>query len=116
MTGAAVSSVQLTPRVTNFNSAPATFNSSFLIAASNIYVSKLLVPRTRRRLIYRRGFSLKKVRKTIPQKKIPQTDAIFVNVQSVRNLAPPARYTNFPAIQCLIWLSSCLSLPEVDGL
>ena len=53
-----------------------------LAVSLDIPISRLPAPRTLRRLMNRRGFSLKKVRKTIPQKKIPQTDAIFENVRA----------------------------------
>ncbi len=39
-------------------------------------------PRTNRRMLNRNGYSLRPVRKTLPIKKIPQTDAIFINVQA----------------------------------
>jgi transposase len=39
-------------------------------------------PRTNRRMLNRNGYSLRPVRKVLPIKKIPQTDAIFSNVQS----------------------------------
>jgi hypothetical protein len=53
----------------------------------SIPVERLPVPRTLRRLMNRRNFSLKKVRKTIPQKKIPQTDDIFDNVKAAHQRA-----------------------------
>ena len=43
-----------------------------LAESLNIPVSQLPASRTLRRWMTRRGFSLKKVRKLIPQKKIPQ--------------------------------------------
>ena len=55
-----------------------------LAESLNTPISRLPTTRTLRRLMNRRGFSLKKVRKTIPQKKIPQTDAIFGNVRAAQ--------------------------------
>ena len=63
-------------------------------------VSRLPVPRTLRRLMNRRGFSLKKVRKTIPQMKIPQTDAIFENVQAAHRRAEHDRSILRVSIDC----------------
>jgi hypothetical protein len=58
-----------------------------LAESLDIPISRLPAPRTLRRLMNRRGFSLKKVRKTIPLKKIPQTDAIFENVRAAHRRA-----------------------------
>ena len=55
-----------------------------LAESLNTPISRLPTTRTLRRLMNRRGFSLKQVRKTIPQKKIPQTDAIFGNVRAAQ--------------------------------
>lgn len=58
-----------------------------LAESLSIPVDRLPVPRTLRRVMNRRNFSLKKVRKTIPQKKIPQTDDIFDNVKAAHERA-----------------------------
>ena len=50
-------------------------------------------PRTNRRMLNRNGYSLRPVRKTLPKKKIPQTDAIFKNVQAAH-----LRAANDPSI------------------
>ena len=55
--------------------------------AIGIPVWKLPVSRTMRRLMNRRGFSLRKVRKTQPLKKIEQTDSIFDNVNEAHQRA-----------------------------
>jgi hypothetical protein len=52
-----------------------------------IPIARLPVPRTLRDLMNRRGFSLKKVRKTIPLKKIAKTDEIFANVTAAHERA-----------------------------
>ena len=52
-----------------------------------IAVGKLPVARTLRRLMNRRNFSLRRVRKTQPLKKIEQTDAIFDNVKQAHQRA-----------------------------
>jgi transposase len=52
-----------------------------------IAISRLPVPRTMRNLMNRRGFSLKKVPKTIPLKKIAKTDEIFANVNQAHERA-----------------------------
>ena len=44
-------------------------------------------PRTSRRMLNRNGYSLRRVRKVMPIKRIPQTDAIFRNVQSAHQRA-----------------------------
>lgn len=71
-----------------------------LAESLNIPISRLPAPRTLRRLMNRRGFSLKKVRKTIPQKKIPQTDAIFKNVQDAHQRAETDRSILRISIDC----------------
>lgn len=71
-----------------------------LAESLNIPISRLPASRTLRRLMNRRGFSLKKVRKTIPQKKIPQTDAIFQNVQAAHARAEKDRSILRVSIDC----------------
>lgn len=58
-----------------------------LAESLSIPVESLPVPRTLRRVMNRRSFSLKRIRKTIPKKKIPQTDAIFDNVKAAHQRA-----------------------------
>ena len=53
----------------------------------NVALSCLPVARSLRRLINRRGFSLRKVRKTQPLKKIPETNDIFDNVKAAHQRA-----------------------------
>ncbi len=55
--------------------------------ALGIAVDKLPVARTLRRLMNRRNFSLRRVRKTQPLKKIKQTDAILDNVKQAHQRA-----------------------------
>jgi Rhodopirellula transposase DDE domain len=71
-----------------------------LAESLSIPVEKLPVPRTLRRLMNRRSFSLRKVRKTIPQKKIPQTDAIFDNVKAAHLRAQGDRSILRISIDC----------------
>lgn len=56
-------------------------------AGLNVALSSLPVPRSLRRLMNRKGFSLRKVRKTQPLKKILQTDDIFGNVKAAHQRA-----------------------------
>ena len=58
-----------------------------LADALGISTAKIPSPRTMRRLLNRTGYSLKKIRKTLPLKKIPQTDSIFANVQEAHQRA-----------------------------
>ena len=58
-----------------------------LATSLNVAVSSLPVPRSLRRLINRRGYSLRKVRKTKPLKKIPETNDIFDNVTAAHQRA-----------------------------
>jgi hypothetical protein len=53
-----------------------------LATSLNVAISSLPVPRSLRRLMNRRGYSLRKVRKTKPLKKIPETNEIFDNIQA----------------------------------
>ena len=53
----------------------------------NVALSCLPVARSLRRLINRRGFSLRTVRKTQPLKKIPETHDIFDNVKAAHQRA-----------------------------
>ena len=48
----------------------------------NVARSSLAMPRSLRRLINHRSFSLRKVRKTQPLKKIPETNDIFAKVKT----------------------------------
>ena len=52
-----------------------------------ISLSRLPSIRTLRRVLNRYGYSLKKVRKVVPTKKIPETDAIFEHVQQAHRRA-----------------------------
>lgn len=58
-----------------------------LATSLNVALSSLPVPRSLRRLMNRRGFSLRKVRKTQPLKKIPETNDIFDNVKAAHQRA-----------------------------
>jgi transposase len=58
-----------------------------LATSLNVAISSLPVPRSLRRLINRRGYSLRKVRKTKPLKKIPETNEIFDNIQAAHQRA-----------------------------
>ncbi len=58
-----------------------------LAAELQIDLRDLPTPRTLRRVMNRRGYSLRKVRKTIPLKKIAKTDEIFANVKEAHQRA-----------------------------
>lgn len=58
-----------------------------LASGLNVAISSLPVPRSLRRLMNRGGYSLRKVRKTKPLKKISQTNDIFDNVKAAHQRA-----------------------------
>jgi Rhodopirellula transposase DDE domain len=57
--------------------------------ACSLEISETALPsrRTLRRVLNRNGYELKRLRKTLPQRKIKQTEAIFENVRSARDRA-----------------------------
>lgn len=57
--------------------------------ADQLQVDPMDLPstRTNRRMLNRNGYSLRPVRKTLPAKKIPQTNAIFANVEEAHQRA-----------------------------
>jgi hypothetical protein len=52
-----------------------------------IPISNLPSPRTLRRVLNRNGHVLRRLRKTVPKKKVPQTDDIFKNVNDAHRRA-----------------------------
>ena len=52
-----------------------------------IPISNLPSPRTLRRVLNRNGHVLRRLRKTVPKKKVPQTDDIFKNVNEAHRRA-----------------------------
>jgi transposase len=60
---------------------------AILAESLGIAIDQLPVSRTMRRMLKRNGFELRRLRKTVPKKKIPQTDDIFKNVKDAHRRA-----------------------------
>jgi hypothetical protein len=60
---------------------------ALLADSLGIAINQLPSPRTLRRVLSRNGHVLRSLRKTVPKKKIPQTDDIFKNIQEAHRRA-----------------------------